>query len=126
MSKGGVDRWACVSRWSVAIAFVMGLVLALGGYLNFVTETQANILNNFSTEHKAASVARGFLAVTMVSRGSLPVVAASAPFFDASHMLTVAATALRRMIPVGCSGGVICMTVRWLQRLLPNQYTRNA
>ena len=73
MSKGGVDRWACVSRWSVSIAFVMGLTLALGGYLNFVNETQGNILNNFSTEHKAASVARGFLAVTMVSRGSLPV-----------------------------------------------------
>lgn len=66
MSKGGVDRWACVSRWSVSIAFVMGLTLALGGYLNFVNETQGNILNNFSTEHKAASVARGFLAVTMV------------------------------------------------------------
>ncbi|CAM9420529.1 unnamed protein product [Laminaria digitata] len=66
LAKGGEERWASVTRWSVSIALVMGLTLALGGYLNFVDETQGNILNNFSTEHKAASVARGFLAVTMV------------------------------------------------------------
>lgn len=67
MSKRGVDRWALVTKWSVFIALVMGLTLALGGYLTFVNDTEGNILNNFSTEHKPASVARGFLAVTMVS-----------------------------------------------------------
>lgn len=67
MSKGGVDRWARVARWSVSIALVMGIALALGGYLNFVNETQGNILNNFSTDHPAATVARAFLAITMVN-----------------------------------------------------------
>lgn len=45
----------------------MGLALALGGFLNFGEETEGNILNNFSVEHKPASVARAFLATTMVS-----------------------------------------------------------
>lgn len=69
MSKGGVDRWASVSRWSVSIALAMGMTLALGGYWNFVDQTEGNILNNFSTEHAAASVARMFLALTMVRAG---------------------------------------------------------
>lgn len=73
MAKGGVDRWASVTKWSVSIALIMGLTLALGGYLNFVNDTEGNILNNFSTEHKPASVARGFLAVTMV-RGETDVI----------------------------------------------------
>ena len=73
MAKGGVDRWACVTRWSVSIALVMGMVLALGGYCNFADQTEGNILNNFSTEHKPASVARGFLAVTMVSEPILEI-----------------------------------------------------
>lgn len=68
MSKRGVERWTYVTKWSVCIALVMGMTLALGGYWNFVDQTEGNILNNFSTEHKPASVARGFLAVTMVSR----------------------------------------------------------
>lgn len=67
MAKASVQGWACVSRWSVSIALFMGLTLSLGGYLNFVQETEGNILNNFSTTHRAASVARGFLALTMVS-----------------------------------------------------------
>ena len=67
LSKGGLDRWACVSGWSVSIALAMGMSLALGAYWNFVDQTDANILNNFSTDHDAASVARLFLAVTMVS-----------------------------------------------------------
>ena len=99
MSKSGVDRWACVTRWSVSIAFVMGLALALGGYINFVNETQGNILNNFSTTHKAASVARWFLAVTMVSR-SLPVLA-SASFFYTSH--SVSCNGVRRIIPLAAT-----------------------
>lgn len=67
MAKGGVDRFAYVTRWSLSIALGLGLTLALGGYLNFVNETEGNILNNFSTEHKPASAARAFLALTMVS-----------------------------------------------------------
>lgn len=67
MSKGGVDRWACVTRWSVSIALGLGLTLALGGYLNFVNTTEANILNNFGTRHGPANIARAFLALTMVS-----------------------------------------------------------
>ena len=67
MSKRGVERWTYVTKWSVAIALVMGMILALGGYWNFADQTEGNILNNFSTKHKPASVARGFLAVTMVS-----------------------------------------------------------
>ncbi|CAN0241444.1 unnamed protein product, partial [Hapterophycus canaliculatus] len=66
MSERSVGRWASVSKWSVSIALAMTLVLGLGGYLNFVNETEGNILNSFSTEHRPASVARGFLAVTMV------------------------------------------------------------
>ncbi|CAM9615994.1 unnamed protein product [Pylaiella littoralis] len=66
MSKGGVDRWAYVTRWSMSIALGMGLTLALSGYLNFVNETKGNILNNFSTAHKPANAARTFLALTMV------------------------------------------------------------
>lgn len=72
MSKRGVKRWACVTKWSVTIALVMGMILALGGYWSFVDQTDGNILNNFSTEHQPASVARGFLAVTMVSRSTPP------------------------------------------------------
>lgn len=67
MSKGGVDRWACVTRWSVSIALGLGLTLALSGYLNFVSKTDANILNNFGTRHGPANIARAFLALTMVS-----------------------------------------------------------
>lgn len=67
MSKGGVDRWSWVTQWSVGIALAMGLTLGLGGYLNFAEDTEGNILNSFSVDHKFASVARGFLAVTMVS-----------------------------------------------------------
>ncbi|CBN75648.1 conserved unknown protein [Ectocarpus siliculosus] len=66
MSKGGVDRWACVTRWSVSIALGLGLTLALSGYLNFVNETDANILNNLGTRHGPANIARAFLALTMV------------------------------------------------------------
>eukprot|EP00903_Cladosiphon_okamuranus_P007722 g7482.t1 len=66
MSKRGVERWTYVTKWSVSIALVMGMILAVGGYWNFVEQTEGNILNNFSTDHKPASVARGFLAVTMI------------------------------------------------------------
>lgn len=66
LATGGVARWASVTRWSVSIALFLGLSLALGGYLSFVRDTQGNILNNFSTDHKSAGVARGMLAVTMV------------------------------------------------------------
>ena len=71
MATGGTERWAGVSRWSVSIALVMGLTLALGGYLTFSTETQGNVLNNFTPGHKPANFARAFLAVTMVSRSLL-------------------------------------------------------
>ncbi|CAN0475867.1 unnamed protein product, partial [Hapterophycus canaliculatus] len=67
MAKGGVDRWAFVTRWSVAIALIMGLALALGGYLNFVNLTEGNILNNFPMDYAPAIAARTFLAITMVS-----------------------------------------------------------
>ncbi len=80
MAKGGVDRWACVSRWSVSIALGMGMALGLSGYCNFVNETKGNILNNFSPDHEAASVARAFLALTMVrerARPSLPLFCSS-------------------------------------------------
>ncbi|CAM9603458.1 unnamed protein product [Scytosiphon promiscuus] len=66
MAKGGVDRWAFVTRWSVAIALAMGMVLSLGGYLNFVNLTEGNILNNFPADYQPANVARIFLALTMV------------------------------------------------------------
>lgn len=72
MAKRGTERWAGVSRWSVSIAWVMGLTLAVGGYLTFASETQGNVLNNFAPGHRPANFARAFLAVTMVSR-SLPV-----------------------------------------------------
>lgn len=67
MSHGGLNRWANVTRWSSSIALVMGLTLALGGYLTFGDDTEGNILNNFDDKHEAASAARGFLAVTMVN-----------------------------------------------------------
>lgn len=67
MAKGGLARWKCVTYWSVSIAWFMGTSLALAGYLSFVNITEGNILNNFSEDHESASVARGFLAVTMVS-----------------------------------------------------------
>lgn len=104
LAKGGEERWASVTRWSVSIALVMGVTLALGGYLNFVDETQGNILNNFSTEHKAASVARGFLAVTMVSRTLLPVLVCL-PFFQNSGF-RVSCNGLRRIIPLAARSGV--------------------
>lgn len=66
MADKSVVRWRWVSRWAVSAALLMGLILALAGYGSFVNKTDANILNNFSTEHKAANVARGFLAVSMV------------------------------------------------------------
>lgn len=75
MSDGTVQRWAWVSRWALTIALAMGTVLALGGFLHFGQDTEGNILNNFSTEHKPASVARGFLAVTMVREAAATILA---------------------------------------------------
>ncbi|CAM9642797.1 unnamed protein product [Laminaria digitata] len=66
MAKRGTERWAGVSRWSVSIAWVMGLTLAVGGYLTFASETQGNVLNNFAPGHRPANFARAFLAVTMI------------------------------------------------------------
>ncbi|CAN0002186.1 unnamed protein product [Ectocarpus sp. 4 AP-2014] len=66
MSERGVDRWATVTRWSVSIALVMSLTLGVAGYLSFADGTEGNILNNFTHEHMPATVARAFLALTMV------------------------------------------------------------
>lgn len=68
MAKRGSERWASVSGWSAFIALVIGLALAIGGYLSFASETQGNVLNNFSPGHAPANFARAFLGLTMVSR----------------------------------------------------------
>ncbi|CAM9262966.1 unnamed protein product, partial [Discosporangium mesarthrocarpum] len=66
LKKQDVEAWTSVTDTSISISWFMGIVLALAGYLSFANTTQGDILNNFSTEHGSASVARGFLAVTMV------------------------------------------------------------
>lgn len=68
MAVRGVEKWNQVSRVAVSAATAMGLALSFAGYASFVNKTEGNILNNFSTDHKAANVARGFLAVTMVRK----------------------------------------------------------
>lgn len=67
LRKKSVERWRRVSHWAIMLALVMGIACALSGYLSFVNKTEGNILQNFSADHMAANVARGFLAVTMVS-----------------------------------------------------------
>lgn len=67
MTNRSVEKWGRVSRVAVSASAAMSLALAFAGYASFVNTTEDNILNNFSTDHKPANVARGFLAVTMVS-----------------------------------------------------------
>lgn len=66
MKEGGLKRWAGVTKWSMSIAWIMSLILSVSGYVIFGSETQGNILNNFSPGNVPATVARGFLTVTMV------------------------------------------------------------
>lgn len=73
MSERGVDRWATVTRWAVSIALVMSLTLGVAGYLSFADGTEGNILNNFTHDHRPATVARAFLALTMVRAATVPV-----------------------------------------------------
>ncbi|CAM9692470.1 unnamed protein product [Choristocarpus tenellus] len=66
LKNPGLAQWKTITNISVTTAWTMSMLLALAGYLSFVNLTEGDILNNFSTTHRSASAARGFLAVSMV------------------------------------------------------------
>lgn len=66
LKEPSLAAWESITRWSVGIAWLMALSLAIVGSLSFVNTTEGDILNNFSNDSPAANAARGFLAVTMV------------------------------------------------------------
>ena len=66
LKKPTESEWRLVSVSALTSALVLSLLLGIGGYLNFRSETQANILNNFGCEDLSINIARFLLAVTMV------------------------------------------------------------
>ena len=59
-------RWTITTHASIIISVFWSMWLAIAGFFNFQTETQGDILNNFSYSNSAANYARGLLALTMV------------------------------------------------------------
>lgn len=59
------ERWATTVHLALTFSVFLHLLLGVVGYLGFVDETQANILNNFDSDFRPINAARGLLAVTM-------------------------------------------------------------
>lgn len=61
-----LEYWTSITHAALLMAWGLSASLALIGYLSFVDTTEADILNNFSTDNGAANAARIFLAITML------------------------------------------------------------
>lgn len=59
-------RWGRITKFSVGTAFTASMLLGVGGYLSFLSQTQGDVLNNFAIDDDAANVARMLLSLTMV------------------------------------------------------------
>lgn len=66
LSSPTYGNWKKVNNYSVTVATVASLMLALGGYLTFYDQTLPNLLNNYSDTNLAVNIARFMLALTMV------------------------------------------------------------
>lgn len=58
-----MDRFAKVTHFSTGVSMLACLAMALSGYLNFGSYTQANILNNFPTDNILVNIARLFVLI---------------------------------------------------------------
>lgn len=59
-------RWSRVTIFSVVCAGSMCMIMVFIGYLNFFSNLEGDILNNFSSSDKVINVGRVFLSITMV------------------------------------------------------------
>jgi len=66
MKKQSAHDWWRVNFLSVFTAYVLCMLMALGGYCAFQSQVEGDILNNFNYTNDFANVARILLALTMV------------------------------------------------------------
>ncbi|CAO3702116.1 unnamed protein product [Rhizopus stolonifer] len=58
LKNPSINRFAVVTHWSVGIALVTCLALAVTGYWSFTDKTVGNILNNFPSDNTLINIAR--------------------------------------------------------------------
>ncbi|KAI7908149.1 AAAP amino acid permease [Cokeromyces recurvatus] len=58
LKQPSLNRFAVVTHWSMGIAFLTCLALAVSGYLVFTDKTAGNILNNFPSDNIFINIAR--------------------------------------------------------------------
>merc|ERR1719419_1187611 len=66
MKKQNAAEWWRVNYLSVGTAYVLCMMMAVGGYCSFQSKVDGDILNNFSSNNTFANIARILLAMTMV------------------------------------------------------------
>ncbi|KAI5287772.1 hypothetical protein KEM54_005754 [Ascosphaera aggregata] len=58
LKKPTLNRFALVTHYSTGISMCFCLVMAVGGFLTFGSETEGNVLNNFPSDNIVVNVAR--------------------------------------------------------------------
>ncbi|KAG1465634.1 hypothetical protein G6F46_003899 [Rhizopus delemar] len=58
LKQPSLNRFAVVTHWSMGIALITCLALAVAGYWSFTDKTMGNILNNFPSDNVLINIAR--------------------------------------------------------------------
>lgn len=58
LKRPTLDRFATVTHYSTGVSLLMCLTMGLAGFLSFGSQTQGNVLNNFSSNNIVVNIAR--------------------------------------------------------------------